>query len=127
MKCHNHKAQANNKFGSACSRANRNVEGNLFISPSSLIMTKNINMKSNNHEAQPCQGTRRRRDEEQIMTKQTLHMKHFSAILYKGDNFCDFLFAFLYMPPPPPPHTHTTTTPFEKESTLKGKNLFLLE
>ena len=45
-----------------------------------------------------------------------------SVMFYKGDNFCDFLFTFLH------------TNPFEKESTLKGKNLlpwgansFLLE
>ena len=37
-----------------------------------------------------------------------------SAILYRGDNFCDFLFYFAY------------TFPSEKGSVLKGKLLFPL-
>ena len=36
-----------------------------------------------------------------------------SPILFKGDNFCDFLFAFL------------NNKPFLKKPTLKGKNRFL--
>ena len=34
-----------------------------------------IHRKYHNPEAQPCRGTKRRRDEEQIMKKQTPHIK----------------------------------------------------
>ena len=47
-----------------------------------------------------------------------LHVVGFSPyypILCKGDNFCDFMFAFLAL-----------QFPSEKGSTLKGKNLFPL-